>query len=258
MLSVPIEVELAADTAKREITAYASVFGNRDSQGMRVVAGAFQKSIAERVPSSQVKLFRDHWQHVGVVRHAEEDTYGLLTVGYVSKTPCGDECLEQVKDGSLSRYSFYGRIVRANVAIDGEDSEGHPIETLELKELKLFEVGPCNLDPANPLAVIVAVKSMGADMLDNLGEWPFLLKAFAIAGREKGRLSADERHVAAKLLGLHDELASQHETLKALLAPDDGTQPQRAAPPRATPANAETADLTRLLESIRARGQIHL
>jgi len=256
MLSIPIEVELAADTGRREITAYAAVFGNRDLQGMRVMPGAFSKSVAERLPQGQIKLMRNHEQLLGVVRHAEEDGFGLLTVGYVSKTTSGDDCLEMVKDGTLSRYSFRAKIIRASVSIDGEDPDGYPIETLDLKELGIKECGPVDLDPANPLATILAVKSLEADMLDNLSELPYVLKSFTLA-RKSAKLSADERRVALTLLRLHEELGAQSGTLKALLAPESGTSP-KATPPESTPAEAEKKqpDLSPLLESLRKRGRI--
>jgi len=257
MLSIPIEVELAADVGKREITAYAAVFGNRDLQGMRVMPGAFAKSVAERLPQGQIKLMRNHETLVGNIRHAEEDGFGLLTVGYVSKTACGDECLEMVRDGSLSRYSFRAKIIRASVSIDGEDPDGYPIETLDLKELGIKECGPVDLDPANPLATILAVKSLEADMLDNLSELPYILKSFTLA-RKSAKLSADERRVALTLLRLHEELGAQSGTLKALLAPESGTSSSRTTPPESTPAEAEKKhpDLTLLLESLRKRGRI--
>jgi HK97 family phage prohead protease len=253
---LPVEVQLGADMAKREITAYASVFGNRDAQGMRVMPGAFQKSIAERLPNRQIKLMRNHETLVGTVRHAEEDGFGLLTVGYVSKTVCGDECLELVKDGTLNRYSFRAKIVRANVAIDGEDAAGFPIETLELKELGIKECGPVDLDPANELARVITVKSLDGDFLDVLSELPYLVNLFTLGGRE-AKLSADERRVCSCLVRLREELDKRGDALKALLAPESSTSPYRATPDNSTPADAEKSlDLSPLLESLRMRGRI--
>lgn len=253
---LPVEVELAADVSKREITAYASVFGNRDAQGMRVMPGAFQKSIAERLPQGQIKLMRNHETLVGNVRHAEEDSFGLLTVGYVSKTMCGDECLTMVKDGTLNRYSFRAKIVRASVSIDGEDPDGFPIETLDLKELAIKECGPVDLDPANEMARVLAVKSLDGDFLDVLSELPYLVNLFTLSGRE-AKLSADERRVCSVLVRLREELDKRGDALKALLAPESSTSPARATPDKSTPADAEKSlDLGPLLESLRRRGQI--
>lgn len=262
MFSVPIEVELAADTAKREITFYGSVFGNRDLHGMRVIKGAFAKSIRDRLPKALVKLFRNHEHNIGPMRHAEEDDHGLLCVGYVSKTQLGDETLEQVRDGSLTHCSFRAGIVRdrAHWIVEEDPVTGEEIETLNLTELIWREAGPVDLEPANPLATMVALKSFGGDEgLDALFELPYLLKSEALA-RGGRKPSADEIRIAKSLLALGDVLGEQRDHLKALLAPGDLTPPSpRAAPSLATPADAETQpDLSVLLASLRQRGQIQL
>ena len=65
------------DEPRREVVAYASVFGNIDRAGDRVVRGAFAKSLSERLLQGQIKLFRNHQTHIGVVREAVEDDFGL-------------------------------------------------------------------------------------------------------------------------------------------------------------------------------------
>ncbi len=260
MLFVPIEVEMSADKVKREVTFYGSVFGNRDSQGMRVVKGAFGKSIRERLPQGLVKHFRNHETLVGPMRHLEEDEHGLLCVGFCSKTRTGDEYLEQVADGSITHASFRAGIVRdrAHWVTEEDPVTGEEQETLNLTELILREAGGVDLEPANLLATIVAVKSFGDDsMLDTLFELPYILKSFALNRRD---VTAEERRIAKALLGLHESLGAQSDHLKALLAPGDLTSSLSGMTPSlATPAHAETQpDLSALLASIQQRGRISL
>ena len=261
---LPIEVQLAADTAKRELTFYASQIGNRDAQMMRVMPGAFASSINTRLPQGLIKLCRNHEdRNCGVIRHAEERSHpaggtGLLCVAKVSKTQAGDEILTQVEDGSLVHCSFRGWVVRGQWVIDGEDEHGFPIETLNLLEIKLKEAGPVDFDPANMGATIIAVKSLGSEMLDELRELPFLLKSMTV---QRGRsLSSDERRIAKGLLQLRETLEAEGGLLEALLAPGSTTPPPVAAPVRPTQVAVEKADLAgmdEVLRLIRQRGQLH-
>lgn len=257
MLSVPIEVEMAANIEKRTIEFYASVFGNRDSDGMRVIKGAFQKSIAERLPQGLVKLYRNHACNIGRIDHAEEDSHGLFCRGYVSREPLGDQTLEKVADKSLTHCSFRAGVVRdrAHFVTEEDPVTGDKIETLNLAELIWREAGPVDLEPANTLAVITAIKSLGGDdSMDAFHELPYLLHTLTLTKKP----SAEERRILKTVLHLRDVLKDRGPMIEALLAPGDITQTLGSAPSLATPANAETADLTAILESIRGRGQIHL
>lgn len=261
MLSIPIEVQMAANVEKRTIEFYAAVFGNRDSDGMRVVKGAFAKSIAERLPKGFVKLFRNHQHNIGTMQHAEEDSYGLHCVGYVSKERIGDETLEKVRDQSLTHCSFRAGVVRdrAHFVVEEDPTTGDKIETLNLTELIWREAGPVDLEPANPLAIITAVKSFGGDeSLDAFHELPYMLHAMTSNPSKKP--SAEERRILKSLLHLRDVLKDRGDSIEALLAPGDITQTlSGSAPSLATPAHAETQpDLTALLASIQRRGQINL
>lgn len=258
MLSVPIEVEMSANLEKREIEFYASVFGNRDSDGMRVVKGAFTKSISERLPQGLVKLYRNHSNNIGRMDHAEEDSHGLFCRGYVSKERLGDETLAKVLDRSLTHCSFRAGVVRdrAHFVVEEDPVTGDKIETLNLTELIWREAGPVDLEPANTLAVITAVKSFGGDdALDAFYELPYLMHA--ITANPSRKLSVEERRILKMALHLRDVLKVRGPAIEALLAPGDITQALGSAPSLATPAELQP-DLTALLESIRGRGQIHL
>jgi HK97 family phage prohead protease len=228
---------------------------------MRVVKGAFAKSIAERLPQGMVKVYRNHQWNIGRMDHAEEDSHGLFCRGYVSKERIGDETLEKVRDGSLTHCSFRAGVVRdrAHFVVEEDPVTGDKIETLNLTELIWREAGPVDLEPANPLAVITAIKSFGGDeSLDAFHELPYLLHSWT-AGEAK-KLTAEEKRILKTVLHLRDVLKDRSAMIEALLAPGDITSSLLGTTPSlATPANAETQpDLSALLKSIQERGRINL
>lgn len=262
---MPIEVKLTADNVdlpRREVTFYGAAFNNRDKQGHRILPGAFAKTIREQLPTGEIKHYRNHEINIGPMRRLSEDSFGLLCTGYVSKTQAGDDYLTQALDGALTHASIYATIVknRARYVPETDPVTGEEIETLEMSELILVESGLVDRSPANTLATLVAVKAFGeGTFLDVVNDLEYVVNDFgnALCG---DRLTAEERRVALNLLGLRKALDKHGDKiLKALLAPDSGTQPNQVAPPRATPAHAETQpDLTALLESLQRRGRINL
>lgn len=262
---MPIEVKLSADNVdiqKREVTFYGAAFGNRDKQGHRILQGAFAKTIREQLPTGEIKHYRNHEVNVGPMRRLVEDSYGLLCTGYCSKTQAGDEYLEQALDGSLTHASIYASIVRdrARYVTETDPASGDEIETLEMSELVLTESGLVDRSPANTLATLVAVKSMGdGNFLDLVNDLEYVANDFA-AALGGDRLTTEERRVAKSLLGLRKVLDKHGDKIvKALLAPGDITSPTVATPSLATPANAETQiDLSVILKSLQERGRITL
>lgn len=159
----PERVSIKADVEGREITGYAATFGNLDGVGDVIHPGAFTKTLRERVPQGLVKYFGFHRTMIGVLKHAEEDGIGLLTVGRISRTRDGDDVLELAKDGALTHMSIRYKTVREDKSklADGRTANN-------LRELMLMEVGPVDF-PANEAATIVSVKSMLRKDL-----WPLL------------------------------------------------------------------------------------
>jgi HK97 family phage prohead protease len=145
-----------ADSTGRTIEFYGSVFGVRDTYGDVVERGAFAKSIRERWPRKLIKVFRNHYDPVGMPEELREDEFGLFCRAKIDNTAAGDETLEQVASGTLAHASFMYRILQWRREQDGEGGE----ETLFLTELKLFELGPVNF-PAMELAAILAVQKSG-------------------------------------------------------------------------------------------------
>jgi len=162
---------IKANSEGRTIFGYASIFGNVDSYGDRVVKGAFKKTIRERGPkgSNQVKFL---WNHnpmeipVGVITELKEDDIGLYYEARILRTPKGDELLEAVREGAINRNSFGYSIIKAKTA-EAEDFNGEEVQ--DLHELKLYEISPVNW-PANEDATLMGAKSVESQLLDLLSK----------------------------------------------------------------------------------------
>lgn len=133
----------------RRFEGYASVFGNRDSQGDVVVKGAFEESLQTR---PDVKVL---WQHktdqpIGLMEQGYENEYGLRFRAKLSNTDfVKGEVVPLLEDGVVNGLSI-GYQVK-----DAEDSS----EGYLLKKLDLFEVSAVTF-PANELANVTSVKSL--------------------------------------------------------------------------------------------------
>lgn len=142
-----LALELKAD-GEGVIEGYGSIFGNVDSYGDKIEAGAFAKSIKRRKP----KML---WQHrmdepIGAWDEIEEDGKGLRMKGRLAmKTARGSEAFELVRMGALDGLSIGYRTIKD--AMDGN--------TRLLKEIDLWEVSMVTM-PANERARITGAKSI--------------------------------------------------------------------------------------------------
>jgi HK97 family phage prohead protease len=132
------------------IEGYGSVFGNVDSYGDIVVAGAFAQTLkGDRAPAML-------WQHnpdepIGVWTEVREDKRGLVVKGQLALgTQRGREALELIKMGALSGLSIGYSTVKSSF----DEQSG----IRSLLELDLWEVSPVTF-PANEAARITSAKS---------------------------------------------------------------------------------------------------
>lgn len=233
-----VKAEFKVNAADRIIEGYASVFGNVDEVGDITVAGAFAKTLSERMPKGLIKVCRDHSTAVGMPMVVEEDSKGLFTKSKISATPAGDEILTLAQDGVYGAMSFMYDVVKADYGTVGDRSVRY------LRELKLYEYGPV-LFPANELATITAVKS-----LDSLGAWLGNLDSYL----EQIRDNPASRDAAAALLG--PRLPELQKALAELALPktkpaDEATS-LNGEPPSPTTDPDQLQSLIATLESIRA------
>lgn len=137
-------------SAEGVIEGYGSVFGNIDSYGDIVVAGAFAQTLkGDRRPAML-------WQHnpdepIGVWTEMREDKRGLVVKGQLALgTQRGREALELIKMGALDGLSIGYSTVRSSF----DEQSG----VRSLLELELWEVSPVTF-PANEAARITSAKS---------------------------------------------------------------------------------------------------
>jgi HK97 family phage prohead protease len=166
-------VETKLDNNGRELTAYASTFGNVDRANDRVIKGAFSKTIAEGFDApikngrpSKIKVL---WQHdsrmpFGIPKHIEEDSTGLLTVTTISNTQENKDRIEYIKDGVVSQMSIGYTPIKSKQAEDLDN-------VYDLTELELHEYSAVTF-ACNEAADILGIKRYKAikDQLHKTGE----------------------------------------------------------------------------------------
>lgn len=142
------------DPVQGTITAYASAFGNEDSDGDTIFQGAFAKTIRERGPggTQQIKMLLMHRDLIGKVLHIEEDDFGLL---FQAKLVMEDNPPAQ-KAFALYKADLFEHSVGIDV-IRPERFRGG-----DILEVKLFDVSPV-IWGANDQTPTVSVKSFFAD-----------------------------------------------------------------------------------------------
>lgn len=137
-----VQLECKADTDKRLIKGYASVFGVVDSDGDLIERGAFADTIREKFTElpegkSRIKMMDSHERFIGLPTVMREDERGLYVEGRVSKTAAGDEVLTLVADGVTDEMSI-GFITRRAEDVRQDDQHGGKLKRI-LKALDLFE-----------------------------------------------------------------------------------------------------------------------
>lgn len=166
------EVKFKEGAPVGEFEGYASVYGNEDSHGDVVEAGAFKDSLAERKAQGRAHPPL-HIMHgltgglfskgipAGVWTRIEEDSKGLAVTGKISgaaNTDAGRLIYEKVKDGALAGLSI-GYSKRPNGVIYGK-AAGEPkrrLKSVNLQEISLVD------DPSNPQTLVTSIKAKAGD-----------------------------------------------------------------------------------------------
>lgn len=152
-------IESKADPETGTFTALASVFGNVDLVGDRMMPGSFQNTLAKwRASGDPIPVILSHkwddpWATVGEAdpRAVLETDRGLLVQGQLDlDNPLAKQVHKLMSRGLLKGWSF-GYTVPAG-------GQRHKNGANEILEVDLVEVGP-TLKGANPEAQLQAVKS---------------------------------------------------------------------------------------------------
>lgn len=141
------------DSKGRTITGYFAAFNNVDLGGDLIEPGAFAKTIMERGPQGQNKVFflnqHDSWQVLGKPAVLKEDSYGLYHESKVADTTLGNDVLKLYQEGIMDSFSFGYRTITENRVEDVN----------HLKELYLYE-GSAVTFPMNESAITTGIKSI--------------------------------------------------------------------------------------------------
>jgi hypothetical protein len=135
LASAPL-IEIKRSPSGTEISGYASVFGNVDSDGEIVDRGAFTASLARHRKDGTRPLLL--WQHkdsevIGIWDHFEEDSIGLLATGRLLPTvQRGAEAIALIGEGAIYGLSIGFRSVRDRVI-----NKIRHLEIIDLLEVSL-------------------------------------------------------------------------------------------------------------------------
>lgn len=136
-----------ADEKAGIVKGYASVFGNKDSDGDIIMAGAYKKTIQENKNRIKYLYQHDLDKPLGKMVMLEEDQKGLMFEAEVPKTQLGRDVLQLMMAGVITENSV------GIMPIQREMRDGYR----EISEVKLYEVSAVTL-AANDQAMILDVK----------------------------------------------------------------------------------------------------
>lgn len=182
-------LEVKELTDEGVIEGYASIFGNVDNGGDKVMPGAFVEGLAKaRQTGRRVKMLWNHNpdQPIGVWEDLAEDAKGLWVKGrLVMEVPRAKEAHALMKAGAIGGLSI-GYRTKAS------EPEGN---VRLLKSVDLYEISPVTF-PMNERAKISSVKADGCE--------PIIEKLAA-----GDRLTEREFETLAKGLGLSNSQAER-------------------------------------------------
>jgi HK97 family phage prohead protease len=217
-----------------QFTALVSAFGNEDSQGDIVEAGAFTKTLTEwedrgrPIPIVWSHQFQDPEAFLGVYTAAEETEAGLLLTGQLDLDhPRAARVHQLMRSGVIVEFSISGQVRDYElIEKDDDDDGGWWMPPMRIKEIDLWEAGPC-FKGANPETELLSVKAVG------------LL-------RKEGRVLA-QKHV--------DALKQAHAQIGEIIAAAETVQQTEQAeslPPQDAGKAAAPQHSTALTPSVRA------
>ncbi|MEV5680971.1 HK97 family phage prohead protease [Streptomyces sp. NPDC052179] len=202
--------------ADGQFVALVSVFGNEDSVGDVVQPGAFTETLSDwktksdPIPVIWAHRWGDPFAHVGTVIKATETLEGLEVMGQIADltgddaNPTAQQVYRLLKGRRVTQFSFaYDELESAWVKDDAHQWGGY----VELRKLKLHEVGPC-LVGANQETELLAAKAAGL-----------------ARGAKAGRVLSQANY---------DSLAKAHEAIGEVLAaatPEKSRTPEEPGRP---------------------------
>ena len=150
------------------VTGYFANFGSIDSDGDRILPGAFTKTIRENGPQGTqlIKHLLDHdrYKAIGKITLLKEDAVGLYYESKAGRHTNGRDFLLMAEDGIINQHSFGFRVIKEKKAMDAN----------EIQEVAMYEGSSVQFLGANRNTPVTGIKSES----DILADLELLEKAF--------------------------------------------------------------------------------
>jgi len=154
------------DMRKRIVEGYFSSFNIVDSDGDRIVKGAFAKSIMENGVNGtkRIKHLFNHTSTVGVFQLLEEDNFGLHFISKIGTHTLGNDVLSMYNDGIITEHSVgYQEIEVSDDVIDGKIIRN-------IKEVRLWEGSSLDKWGANQYTPVIKSLDEAMSLKANISE----------------------------------------------------------------------------------------
>lgn len=152
----------ASDGDQGIVEAIAATY-DKDSVGDKIVPGAFEKTLKEwdasgrKIPFIFAHKHDDPNAYIGTVLEAKETDAGLWVKAQLDMDdPAAAKVFRLMKDGRVNQLSFAYKVEEGAFVQKKDDDGGDAY--YELRELKLYEAGPC-LVGANQNTTVLGAKS---------------------------------------------------------------------------------------------------
>lgn len=134
--------EIKADLTSRVVEGYFAAFGNIDSDGDKIVKGAFAKSIEQHGPNSERNRKIAHLAHhdirrpLGVLKELSEDDHGLYFRSELADHDDGNDALKLYHNGVIREHSIgFNYLEEGLHYVDDGKGQAHWV----VSEVKLWE-----------------------------------------------------------------------------------------------------------------------
>lgn len=154
------------DMKKRIVEGYFSSFNVVDSDGDRMVKGAFAKSIMENGVNGtkRIKHLFNHTNTAGVLQLLEEDNFGLHFISKIGTHTLGTDVLNMYNDGIITEHSIgYQEIDALEEVIDGRTIRS-------VKEVRLWEGSSLDRWGANQYTPVIKSLDEAISLKANISE----------------------------------------------------------------------------------------
>ena len=148
MINKTLDFVTEIKAENKSFEAYGATFGNTDHHNDIISKGAFNQSIAKRIP--KIAYQHDTEKLVAVVKEIYEDGKGLKIKGDFLNTPLGLQVYEEVKAGAINQMSIGFKV---------NESEYDEKNIRTIKSVDLYEVSFVTF-PANEQALVTSVKTI--------------------------------------------------------------------------------------------------